>query len=1178
MSARSANVNSTRKIITRLIGHAGLRAPSADVTAAALALLLAGIPAYANPTGPQIVAGQVSIASAGKQLTVTNSPGSIINWASFSIAPGELTRFVQQNASSSVLNRITGQNPSQILGALQSNGKVFLINPNGIVFGANSRVDVNGLVASSLNLTDAEFLSGEFKFSATGNAGSVRNEGAITTPSGGQVYLIAPDVTNSGLITTPGGDVMLAAGHSITLGDSRDPDIEVLVSAPGDQALNVGQIVADTGRVGIYGALVDQDGAVSANSAVAGIDGKILLKSSVATSLGAGSTTTAIGAGSGGSVQILGPGISLTADALVDASGATGGGTVLIGGDVHGANPSVEDALTTSVGSAVRIDADALRGGNGGEVVVWSNQQTQMDGRISARGGAAGGNGGFVETSSHGLLDFQGSVDLRAPRGATGQLLLDPSDIIIQYGDNSEDVTVPATAPYTITASQPTSFLSTQSLESELLLGNVTVSTASSAVAPLGGTITVNSPLTWANANRLTLAADQSVTINAPITATLGTLVLTAANGSITQTLNNSPAAAISVAALAASAPNGAVTLTEPTNQISGPIAGVASQGFALVDSAGIAVGTVGSVTGINAGTSAVTLTSAGTVATSGSAITGATLEISAVGGVGSAQAPLSTSVGSLQVTNAGGGDIVVSNTGSPLAITDIGALGYGIQQSASGNILLTSDNQITVNSAIQILGSAGSIGLHAANGLVLGALISAPSANGTVALESDAGDIVETSSISAAAALAVAPQGGAHARSISAAALSAVVPQGNTQTGSISAAAVSAVAPQGSVQLTEWGNAIGTIAGAANGSQGFALNDGMSVTVGTAPAVGALPAVTGISSAAANGVTLQTANAGDITIASAVSAGSAPVLLSAAGAIQQGSGGMISAGSLSMAAGSATGIGSAAAPLLTQVGTLTSATSQGPVYLSNATDITIDAIDAMGVVNVNTAGSMSIPTTQGCDCSSSIAGSSVTLTASGAMDLAAGSSVSATTAIALYAGYDAAAGTYAPPGATLTAAGTLSAPNIALFSGGAIDATGAMTGAVTQMPFLAAPPPPPPPPTLTQCIANSTLAGCAAVLPSAAQCAATPGLPGCTAVTPPTSAGSNGSPVTQVSTSYIIAINTEVNALTGGVASAQGDSSSSSGGTSGTSTAETNNISNTGASNNAATKKLYCN
>jgi len=1167
-------VNSTRKTVTRLIARKWPRTRGAGLTTAALALLLAGIPAYANPTGPQIVAGQVSISGTGNQLTVTNSPGSIINWQSFSIAPGELTRFVQQNASSSVLNRITGQNPSQILGALQSNGKVFLINPNGIVFGANSRVDVNGLVASSLNLTDADFLSVKFEFSDDGNAGPVRNEGAITTPTGGQVYLIASDVTNSGLISAPGGEVMLAAGRSITLGDSRDPDIAVVVSAPSDRALNVGRIVADSGKVGIYGALVDQNGAVSATSAVAGADGAILLKSSVATSLGAASVTTAGGAGSGGSVQILGPRISLTGDALVDASGATGGGTVLIGGDVHGGNPSVEDALLTSVGSAVRIDADALNSGNGGQVVVWSNQQTQMDGQISARGGVAGGDGGFVETSSKGVLDFEGLVDLRAPRGAAGSLLLDPSDIIIQFGDSSGGVTVPVTAPFTITATQPTSFLSAQTLESELLLGNVTVSTASDAVA--AGTISVNSPLTWANANRLTLAADQSVNINAPITATLGTLVLTAANGSITQTLVSSPAPPISVAALAASAPNGAVSLTEPTNQISGPIAGVASQGFALVNSTGIAVGTVGNLTGISAGASAVTLTSAGTVTTSGSAITGSTLQLSAVGGVGSAQVPLSTSVGSLQATNAGGGDIVVSNTGGALAIADIGVLGYGIEQSASGNILLTSDNQITVNSPIQILGSTGNIALHAANGLVLSALISAPTANGTVALESDAGDIV--------------------------------------QTGSISAAAVSAVAPQGSVQLTGSANAIGTIAGAANGSQGFALTDGTGVTVGTVPAVGTVAGATGITSAAAlgGGVSLQT-GAGDITIAAAVNAGSAPVVVNAAGAVQQGTGGNITAGSLSLAAGSAAGIGSAAAPLLTQVGTLANATSQGPVYLNNTQDLTIQTIDATGVVNINSAGSMSMPTLQACDCSPSIAGSSVTLTAVGAMDLAAGSSVSATNAIALYADYDAATATYATPGTTLTAAGTLSAPSIALFSGGAIDATGTMTGVSTQKPFLATPPPstltqciaaptlagcaavlpsvaqctaaPSAPgcsvvlPTLAQCTATPTLAGCGAVLPSIAQCTVTPGAVGCSAVVPLLHAGINASPPLQAINANIIAINTQSITLLNVGTSPQADSSSSTGGTSGDSTAGMKTItSNTGATNNAPAKKLYCN
>ena len=1159
-------MNSARKTITRPATCKSPRSRGAGLTTAALALLLAGTPAYANPTGPQIVAGQVSIAGTGKLLTVTNSPGSIINWQSFSIAPGELTRFVQQNSSSSVLNRITGQNPSQILGALQSNGKVFLINPNGIVFGANSRIDVNGLVASSLNLTDSAFLSGKFEFSDGGNAGPVRNEGAITTPNGGQVYLIAPDVTNSGLITAPGGEVMLAAGRSVTLGDSRDPDIGVVVSAPGDQALNVGRIVADSGKVGIYGALVDQNGAVSATSAVAGTGGTILLKSSAATSLGGGSVTAVTGAGSGGTVQILGPRVSLTGDAVVDAGGATGGGTVLIGGDEHGGNPSVEDALTTSVGPAVRIDADAVRSGNGGQVVVWSNRQTRMDGLISARGGSSGGDGGSVETSSKGVLDFEGVVDLRAPRGAAGTLLLDPSDIMIQFGDDSQGVTVPVTAPFTITATQPTSFLSTQTLDSELLLGNVTVSTASSAAAPLGGTISVNSPVTWANANRLTLAADQSVNINAPITATLGTLVMTAANGSITQSLISSPAAAISVAALGVSAPNGAVSLTEPTNQISGPIAGAASQGFSLANSAGIAVGTVANLSGINAGTSAVTLASTGTVTTSGSAITGGTLQISAVGGVGSAPAPLESSVGSLQVMNAGGGDIVVSNTGSALAVADIGALGYGIEQSASGNILLTSDNQITVNSPIQILGSAGNIALHAADGLVLGALISAPSANGTVALESDTGDIVQTGSISAPEA--------------SIAAVSAAASQASVPTGSISAAAVSAVAPQGSVQLTGSANAIGTIAGAANGSQGFALTDGIGVKVGAVPAVGTVAAATGITSATAlgNGVVLQTANSGNITIAAAVNAGSAPVVLDAAGAVQQGTGGDITAGSLSLAAGSNMGIGSATAPLLTQVGTLAGATSQGPVYLNNAQDLAIQTIDATGMVSVNSTGSISTPTAQACDCSPSISGSSVTLTAGGAMDLAAGSSVSATNAIALFAGYDAAAGTYAPPGATLTASGTLSAPSIALSAGGAIDATGTMTGAVTQMPFLANPPPPPPPPTLAQCITTPALSGCAAVLPSVAACTASPGLSGCSAVVSPSSAGSNEAPVIQASDSYIIAANTTITTLLNSGAPNPGDPQSSTGGTGDASNSGTKATSNTSATNNANVKKLYCN
>ena len=160
-----------------------------NLLATLTAACLFGAPAVANPTGGQVVSGQATITSNGSTMTVTNTPNTIINWKSFSINSGELTQFLQQNSSSSVLNRITGQNPTQIFGTLASNGKVYLINPNGILFGAGAQVNVGGLVASSLDITDGDFLAGKLKFS--GNGAGVANQGAITTPGGGSVYLIA---------------------------------------------------------------------------------------------------------------------------------------------------------------------------------------------------------------------------------------------------------------------------------------------------------------------------------------------------------------------------------------------------------------------------------------------------------------------------------------------------------------------------------------------------------------------------------------------------------------------------------------------------------------------------------------------------------------------------------------------------------------------------------------------------------------------------------------------------------------------------------------------------------------------------------------------------------------------------------------------------------------------------
>jgi filamentous hemagglutinin family protein len=396
--------------------------------------------------------------------SITSTPGTIINWQSFSIGAGEITRFVQQGSDSAVLNRVLGQDPSRILGALQSNGKVFLINPNGILFGQGARVDVNGLVASTLHFSDADFLAGNKRFGAgtDGRAGALRNEGSIVTPAGGQVLLVAPKVENAGIIRAPGGEVVLAAGHSVQLFDTADPDLHVVVAAPRDHALNLGEVLAQGGRIGVFGALVAQRGVLNADSAVVGANGKIVLKASGATLLAGGSVTSATGAGQGGAIRVLGDGVELAGNARVDASGALGGGTVLVGGDDRGGG-SVQRARRVTLAPEAVVRADATQAGDGGKVVLWSDGATAVHGSISARGGRDG-SGGLVETSGQ-VLDVEGIRVSAAggTNGRNGSWLLDPYDIEVVAGGtasageagsagNASDSHVTRVAPATLTA------------------------------------------------------------------------------------------------------------------------------------------------------------------------------------------------------------------------------------------------------------------------------------------------------------------------------------------------------------------------------------------------------------------------------------------------------------------------------------------------------------------------------------------------------------------------------------------------------------------------------------------------------------------------------------------------------------------------------------------------------
>lgn len=436
------------------------RKPRMSALAIAVQAVL-GLPAWAMPQGATVVHGQVGITQpAPGHLQVTAGNGAIINWQRFSIGPGELARFVQPSAQSAVLNRVTGTEASQLLGQLQANGRVFLINPHGIVVGSGARIDTNSFVASTLDIADADFLAGRMRFMAGTVAGEIRNEGLITAGPGGMVALIAPSIVNSGIIHAPDGQILLAAGRSIEIASTDRADVRFEVQAPTDSVLNLGKLIAENGAISAFAATLRNAGEIRADRLVQGADGAVSLVASRDLTLAAGSITTANGiaggnvrvqslagttriggtieargaTGGGGSVQVLGDRIALEGGSIIDASGRFGGGQVLVGGDYQGANAQVPNARRVSVAEGAALRADATEQGNGGRVIVWADENTRFGGTLSARGGAQSGNGGFAEVSGKQNLAFTGSADLRAPRGALGTLLLDPMDIVVAIG------------------------------------------------------------------------------------------------------------------------------------------------------------------------------------------------------------------------------------------------------------------------------------------------------------------------------------------------------------------------------------------------------------------------------------------------------------------------------------------------------------------------------------------------------------------------------------------------------------------------------------------------------------------------------------------------------------------------------------------------------------------------
>ncbi|EMS96065.1 heme utilization/adhesion protein [Agrobacterium tumefaciens str. Cherry 2E-2-2] len=517
---------------------------------------LGGQPLWANPLDGNVVQGQATIQGAGtSDLTVTqHTDRAAIEWKSFDIEKGERTRFIQPSDSSVILNRVTGcQAASRIYGTLESNGTVYLINPDGVLFGPSAMVNTGSLLATTHDITDTDFMAGRDRFSLTTDArASVVNEGLISVRDGGFAALVAPGVRNDGIITANYGSIgMSAVGNQFSLDLRGDQLINFAVSDEIAEDVkdvrtgetlstlveNKGKLKADGGRVALTAAtarkvvdsVINTSGVIEANT-VASTGGKIILGAATAGTKAAGSPKQVVrvsgkvsaagkkAAEKGGTVQITGEAALLT-KAAIDASGGAGGGKILVGGDYKGgerlANAAVayEDYLIPTadyvyLDSATTLNASARSNGNGGKIILWGNQANLFTGSALNAGGVEGGNGGFVEVSSPYGLTFAGTVDT----GVNGRLLLDPNRLIIGTSDlnynnfyTGETFLVPS-----FSSASATSYISASTIE-RLMLTNYQVDILMSGSSSTGqsGTVEIRSNIT-APANRSNLWIIQS--------------------------------------------------------------------------------------------------------------------------------------------------------------------------------------------------------------------------------------------------------------------------------------------------------------------------------------------------------------------------------------------------------------------------------------------------------------------------------------------------------------------------------------------------------------------------------------------------------------------------------------------------------------------------------------------
>ena len=291
---------------------------------------------WAAPQGGQVVSGSGSIGTSGSTTTITQASDKLsVNWQSFNVAKTESVNFLQPSASALAVNRIFDTQGSQILGKINANGQVWLINPNGVIFGKDAQINVGGLLASTLNPDDATIGSARSTFSGSSTAGVV-NLGSINAAQGGYVALLGHSVSNSGQISAPGGTVALGAGSAVSLNFAGSKLLGLEVSSNQLNALaeNGGLIQADGGQVllsagardSLLASVVNNTGVIQART-VQEQEGKIVLLGGMAagtTNVGGTLDASAPNGGNGGFIETSAHTVNVADSASITTASAQG--------------------------------------------------------------------------------------------------------------------------------------------------------------------------------------------------------------------------------------------------------------------------------------------------------------------------------------------------------------------------------------------------------------------------------------------------------------------------------------------------------------------------------------------------------------------------------------------------------------------------------------------------------------------------------------------------------------------------------------------------------------------------------------------------------------------------------------------------------------------------------------